>query len=206
MLGFIAQKPLNPYEIKKIFEKLDMKVLFPMASSSIYATINALVKKRYIKGKKARQGNMPEKTIYSITKLGEEALRKTLFSSLAEAERIFSEFDIAISLVCYLDKDLALESLKNHCIAVEKEIAERRKQYNKHKGNGGIPYPGLARRMHNIYKREAEVKTIKVLVKEIENDQKWHHYPVLELEAMELERSAREEGLLKMIAKKAGNL
>jgi DNA-binding PadR family transcriptional regulator len=182
VLGFIAQKPLNPYEIKKIFEKLDMKSMFPMASSSIYATINALVKKKYITGKKTREGNMPEKTIYSITKNGEEALRETLHSNLSENERIFSEFDIAISLVCYLKKDSALESLQKHRMAVEEEIKERKQKYEKHQKDNGIPYPGLIRRMHNIYKREAELKTVKDLIREVENDKKWHHYSVLRLE------------------------
>ena len=182
VLGFIAQKPLNPYEIKKIFEKLDMKSMFPMASSSIYATINTLVKKKYITGKKAKKGNMPEKTIYSITKMGEEALRQTLDASLSGIEKIFSEFDIAISLVCYLNKEAALESLQNHRTAVEEEIAERREKYDKHMRENGIPYPGLIRRMHNIYKREAELKTVKALIREIENDQKWHHYSVLKME------------------------
>jgi DNA-binding PadR family transcriptional regulator len=182
VLGFIAQKPLNPYEIKKIFEKLDMKSMFPMAASSIYATINALVKKKHIAGKKTKEGNMPEKTIYSITKKGEEALRQTLHSNLLETERIFSEFDIAISLVCYLKKDTALESLQKHRMALEEEITERKRKYEKHIKENGIPYPGLIRRKHNIYKREAELKTVNELIREIENDQKWNHYSVLRLE------------------------
>jgi len=182
VLGLIGQKPLNPYEIKKLFEKLDMKKMFPIAPSSIYATINTLVKNNYIAGKKTREGNMPEKTIYSITKKGEKTLKKTLASYLADTEKVFSEFDISITLVCFLNKESALESLRSHRLAVEEEIAERRRQYKTYKNNG-IPYPGLIRRKHNIYKREAELKTVKELIKKIENDPKWHHYPVLELES-----------------------
>jgi len=182
VLGLIGQKPLNPYEIKKLFEKLDMKKMFPIAPSSIYATINTLVKNNYIAGKKTREGNMPEKTIYSITKKGEKTLKKTLASYLADTEKVFSEFDISITLVCFLNKESALESLRSHRLAVEEEIAERRRQYKTYKNNG-IPYPGLIRRNHNIYKREAELKTVKELIKKIENDPKWHHYPVLELES-----------------------
>jgi len=52
ILGLISKKSLNPYEIKKLFEGLELKKVFPMSSSSIYATINALVKKSYISGKK----------------------------------------------------------------------------------------------------------------------------------------------------------
>jgi len=180
ILGLISKKSLNPYEIKKLFEGLELKNVFPMSSSSIYATINALVKKGYISGKKSKDGNMPEKTIYSITKTGEEALKKTLITYLSEIENIFSEFDISITHVCYLSKEEALESLENHRVAIKEEIAEIKRQYNKWKKDE-IPYPGLIRRKHNIHKREAEQKTIKELIKHIDQDNNWMYYPALEL-------------------------
>ena len=178
VLGLIAEKPLNPYQIKKLLEKLAMNEVFPMSSSSIYAAINGLVKKKFVLGRKAKQGNMPEKTIYSITKQGEEVLKKTLTAYLSDTEKIFSEFDIAITLACHLERDLALDTLMKHKLALEKEIAKRKRQYEAYREAGWMPYTGLIRRMHYIHKREAELKTIEELRRNIRIDKKWNYYPV----------------------------
>jgi len=65
---------------------------------------------------------------------------------------------------------------------VEEEVSESRKQYKVVKASKKIPYSGLIRRMHFINKREAELKTIKELIKNIENDKDWHHYPALDVD------------------------
>ena len=177
ILGLIAEKPLNPYQIKQLFEKLDMSTMFPMSSSSVYAAINALVKKECISGKKVKVGNMPEKTVYSITKQGRGLLEKTLAAYLGDTEKIFTEFDIAITLACHLNRELALETLAKHRIQLQKEIVERRKQYREYQKAGWMPYTGLIRRMHYIHKREAELKTINELIGKIKTDKAWNHYP-----------------------------
>jgi len=178
ILGLIAEKSINPYEIKKLMVKLDMEKILPMSSSTIYATINGLVKKKYIKGKKTKDGKMPEKTIYSITKAGDEAFKTSLKNYLTEPEKILSEFDMSISLICHLDKAIALESLKNHRVEIEAEISERKKMVRALKKNCAVPYTGLTRRMHYIYKREAELKTINNLIIEIEKDNEWNYFIV----------------------------
>ena len=179
VLGLIAEKPLNPYEIIKLLEKFHLMYTIP--SSSIYATINALVKKKYITGKKAKEGKMPEKTIYSITKKGEKALENTLKSYLTDSENIFSEFHISMSFICHLSKNEAIEALKIHHENIQKEITRFKGHYRELKKTGVLPYTALLRRQHYIYKREAEQKTIKELIKNIEIDTKWNHFPVTDL-------------------------
>lgn len=161
--------------------KLNMARVLPMSSSTVYATINGLVKKKYIDGKRTKNGKMPDKTVYSITKQGDEVFKITLKNYLTEPEKILSEFDISISLICHLEKEKALNALKNHILAIETEIANKRKQIKRIKKEGTIPYTGLVRRMHYIYKREAELKTIKHLISEIEPDNDWNHFPVKDL-------------------------
>ena len=181
ILSFIAEKPLNPYEIKKVLERLSIDKWFPMGSSSIYATIKALVKKDYISGKKIKEGNMPEKTIYAITPQGQEALQQTLIAYLSEREQILSEFDLAMMLICHLEKETAVEALEQHRGRVEQEIAVREQVYTRAKDNGTIPYTGLIEIKHSIYKREAELRTINDLVEEVKKDTEWNRLPVLDL-------------------------
>jgi DNA-binding PadR family transcriptional regulator len=181
IISFIAEKPLNPYEIKKVFARMQIDKWFPIGSSSIYATIKALLKKGYISGTTVKEGNMPEKTIYAITPQGEEALQQTLTAYLREREQILSEFDLAMMLICHVEKETALEALEQHRGRVEQEIAVREQVYTRAKDNGTIPYTGLIEIQHSIYKREAELRTINDLVEEVKKDTEWNRLPVLDL-------------------------
>jgi DNA-binding PadR family transcriptional regulator len=181
ILSFITERPLNPYEIKKVFERMQIDKWFPIGSSSIYATIKTLLKKGYISGTTVKEGNMPEKTIYAITSQGKDALQQTLIAYLSEREQILSEFDLAMILICHLEKETALKGLEQHRGRVEQEIAVRKQVYTRTKDNGTIPYPGLIEIQHSMYKREAELRTINDLIEEVKKDAEWNRFPVVDL-------------------------
>ena len=124
---------------------------------------------------------MPEKTIYAITPQGQEALQQTLTAYLSEREQILSEFDLAMIMICHLEKEAAVEALEQHRGRVEQDIAIREQLYTRAKDNGTIPYPGLIEIQHSIYKREAELRTINDLVEEVKKDTEWSRLPVLDL-------------------------
>ena len=178
--GLIAEKPLNPYEIQKFFELTNFNNIYFISTSSIYATINGLVKRGFISGKKVKNGKMPDKTIYSITKKGKNAIRESLTKYLSEPEYLFSEFDITMAFICHLKKEDALEALEKHRLAIESVISESRIDYKKVKKEGLIPYTGLMRRKHHLYKREAELKTINEFIQLIRKDDDWNHFPASE--------------------------
>ena len=78
LLGLIRQQPLNAYEIVKTLDYMNIKHWFNIGTSTVYATIKTLEKKKYISGEVQKDGNMPDKTIYSITEQGTAMLLDTL--------------------------------------------------------------------------------------------------------------------------------
>lgn len=78
LLGLVNEKPLNAYEIIKQLKYMNVKWWFDIADSTVYTTLKNLQKKGFIEGKKEQEGNMPYKTIYNITKSGEEELKNTI--------------------------------------------------------------------------------------------------------------------------------
>ena len=178
--GLIAEKPLNPYEIQKFFELTDFNKIYLISTSSIYATINGLVKRGFIAGIKVKNGKMPDKTIYSITKKGQNALKESLTKHLCESEYLFSEFDISMAFICHLDKEDAIEALEKHRLSIEKILSESHEDFKKVKKEGLIPYTGLTRRKHHLYKREAELRTINEFIQLIKEDDDWNHFPASE--------------------------
>ena len=76
LLGLINSEPLNAYEIIKKLQFMNVKSWYEIADSTVYATIKTLEKKAYIVGKVQKDGNMPDKTVYSITETGFTELKK----------------------------------------------------------------------------------------------------------------------------------
>ena len=168
---------------KKLFAQLKTDQWFPMSTSSIYATIKALVKHGYIEGIKARSGNMPEKTIYTITAQGEEVLQQSLMTALQDRESLLSEFELAMLFLCHLPKDQALEALRLHKNAVERELDGRAQDYARLRDE--VPFTGRMSLHHAINKREAELKTLTELIQQVETETEWNHFLVLDLSGEE---------------------
>ena len=78
LLGIIYKKPLNAYEITKLLNYLNIKWWFNIADSTVYMTLKNLEKKGLIKGVIEKVGNMPDRTIYSLTEEGKEELKKSI--------------------------------------------------------------------------------------------------------------------------------
>lgn len=78
LLGLIHTEPSNAYELIKKLQYMNVKSWYDIADSTVYATIKAMEKKLYITGKTQKVGNMPDKTIYSLTEAGYAELKNTL--------------------------------------------------------------------------------------------------------------------------------
>ena len=55
---------------------------YNIANSTVYATLKVLEKKEYICGNIEKGGNMPDKTVYSLTDKGKQEFLKTLRQSI----------------------------------------------------------------------------------------------------------------------------
>ena len=182
ILGLIAEKPLNPYEIMKLMERMNLSQVFPMASSSIYATIKSLVKKGLISGRKVSSGNFPAKTVYSVTAAGEESLKGAVRENLENLRISYNGFDVSLSLICHLPREEALACLEKRAVEAEKQLSDLRSRYQELRKEGALPYTGLIRRRYGILKLEAELKIVKEMIRNIKKDRSWDHFPALDLE------------------------
>lgn len=74
LMGIIYEKPINAYELTKLFDHINIKWWFNISDSTIYVTLRNLVKRELIEGTTEKVGNMPDRTIYSITEKGKAEL------------------------------------------------------------------------------------------------------------------------------------
>ena len=168
ILGILSEKERNPYEITKMMDEFQTRKLLPLADSTVYATINGLKKKGLISGRQEKSGNLPEKTIYNITSEGEYELHASITALLEEDFSSSSGFDIGILLLHNLSKQEILLKLKKKLERLESNSYSVKKQIlNLEMDHSKIAFTSLTMLKHRVHLMEAEIKTVKELIREL---------------------------------------
>lgn len=168
ILGILAERERNPYDITKMLSELQTKKWLPMADSTVYATINNLKKKGLIQGRTEKDSNLPEKTIYSISSDGESELQTSITAYLEEDQSSSSGFDIGILLMHNLSKQEVQQKLKKKLERLEATFYSIRKQIlNFEMDSGKIAFTALSMLKHRQHLIEAEIKTVKELIRDL---------------------------------------
>jgi DNA-binding PadR family transcriptional regulator len=168
ILGILTERERNPYDITKMLRALQTKKWLPIADSTVYATINNLKKKGLIDGRIERDRNLPEKTIYSITNDGEKELHSSVLSYLEEDSSASSSFDIGILLMHNLNKQEIQSLLKKKLERLESAFYTIRKQIVGFEMDPGkIAFTALSMLKHRQYLIDAEIKTVKELIRDL---------------------------------------
>jgi DNA-binding PadR family transcriptional regulator len=170
ILGIIANEPINPYAISKLvnFKRTNIKI----PTQTVYGIVNMLKKRGLISGKWVKNGNMPDKTIYSITPKGEKLIKRNLVYWLANPHEILTELLLSIILIRYLDKETALKTLKEHqakteeAIAVGKALRKSKKQTD----DSNIRKISIEYILNTL---EVNHKIVDTLMKTVETDLQW---------------------------------
>ena len=128
LLGLINQRPLNPYEITKQLQIMNVHRWYNIANSTVYATLKVLEKKEYICVNIEKGGNMPDKTVYSLTDKGKQEFLKTLRQSILSFDYDTNIFSIAAFFIDALDDPQSLLSqrlmlLNNYLKGIDLQIA-----------------------------------------------------------------------------------
>ena len=174
LLGIIAETPINPYEIIKLMDYISAGNWLSLAPSSIYATIKTLQDKGYIIGKNIKEGNMPEKTVYSITEAGQKQLDIAIEGFLGNLEWDYAKFNIATILICHISKDRALEILNEKVKKLNRKIDGLQSKLKELEVTE--PLTGLHAIKHMIYLTKADIHSSQELVGIIGADSDWNYF------------------------------
>lgn len=175
ILGVITERPTNPYEITKYGEYVGIHNWLNFPAQSIYSAIKMLLKKGFIVGRSVKDGNMPDKTVYSITETGEKEFLNTLEEYLGNTEWDFAKFNIATIFICHLSKekvyqilDKKLEYLTDKKKALEESIC-RLESLN-------YPATGIHAVRHMCLLTDSDIQSTMILKTTVDKDNKWNHF------------------------------
>lgn len=96
VLGILKKEPLSAYDIQKLVEYRNISKWVKISTPSIYKKVIQLEGKGYIKSRVVKEGNMPEKAVYSLTAAGEKQFEKLSLEISAMPVRFFLDFNAVI--------------------------------------------------------------------------------------------------------------
>lgn len=70
VLGMLKKEPQSAYDLQKLVEYRNISKWVKISTPSIYKKVLQLEEKCFITSEQVREGKMPEKSVYSITKEG----------------------------------------------------------------------------------------------------------------------------------------
>jgi DNA-binding PadR family transcriptional regulator len=173
ILGIIADGPTTPYTIDKIlnYKRMrNMKIGIPF--QTIYGTVYKLNKLGLVSREKRKNGNLPDKTIYTITPKGKELMKENLVSYLIKPPEILTELVIPIMMIKYLDKNTAIKVLDEYqqVIGGEINIGKKMRKTSKELNES---FTGKIFIEHILSTLSANRSTIRQLIKTIEKEPQW---------------------------------
>lgn len=130
LMGILYEKPLNPYEITKLLAYMNIKWWFNVADSTVYTTLKNLEKRGLIEGAIEKAGNMPERTVYSLTGKGKEELKETIREAASQFSYDTNIFTIAAFNMDFLENEEKKELLEKRLQILQSYLAGIRKQDN----------------------------------------------------------------------------
>jgi DNA-binding PadR family transcriptional regulator len=175
LLGILKEKPMNPYEIVKILDRLNISRWSPISTSSVYATIRTLEKKSLIAGEKFKTSAMPEKTVYSVTPSGNAAFLEALKDYLGYDITDITKFNLGSLFLCHLEKMNVIGILKERSDLIFENIRTTEEVYGAYKKQD-VPEYALISLVHNINFYHAELSSVQAILKEIEKSESWNHF------------------------------
>jgi len=148
---------------------------------SLYTVIDLLVKAGFIVERKTtREGNRPEKTIYSVTKAGETEMRDWLREILSTPTKEFPQFEAGLSLLPALPPEEAADVLETRIEFLKKDMEQIMRgceAANKH----GLPALFSIESEYRLAQLEAEYSFVEKLIERIRKDgcgylKEWHKW------------------------------
>lgn len=127
IIGYLAGSEKSAYDIVKEFDTWDMHNWIKVSSPSIYKNIIKLAEKGYLNSRVIKEGEMPEKTLYSINENGTAYFHELMKHFATEIGGLYLDFSAFLVNLHHLETDERSELLEN--------FSEQLKLKNEHVGS-----------------------------------------------------------------------
>ena len=96
VLGMLKKEELSAYDIQKLVEYRNISKWVKVSTPSIYKKVLQLEQKGLVSSRTEKEGNMPEKAVYSLTENGETEFEKLMHELSKKPIHMFLDFNAVI--------------------------------------------------------------------------------------------------------------
>ncbi len=133
IIGSLCQSPKSAYDLQKQIEARNLSRWVKIGSFTVYKKVVQYEAKGYVVSETVKSGNMPEKTVYTITAEGKKVFRELMKKFSIAETRVFLDFNAVIVNLALLDDSSAAECIANIKNSIQTTKAQISEQISKHK-------------------------------------------------------------------------
>lgn len=172
VMGFLNDRAMHGYQINREVKTHRMDSWAKISPPMVYKTLANLEKEKMVnKVKVEREGLMPERRIYELTKKGREFLGSLVEKSLMERNLTFDLSNLGYFFILSLPKDKALECLEKKKTLLERTIKSLNKRLEDFRGK--TPLNRFVVIEKDLDRFKGELQHLKKLIKKAENSKRW---------------------------------
>ncbi len=113
ILGILLKEPQNAFELTKYIEDKNIWRFIKISKPAVYKSCKRLLGAGYLDGKRAKDGEMPEKVIYSVNQKGRERFYELMKHFSENLIPFYFEFNTFLWNIDHLEVKEGLEMLQN---------------------------------------------------------------------------------------------
>ena len=133
ILGYLQNKEKSAYEMVKEFDIWNLTKWLKISTPSIYKNIIKLCENGYLNSRTVKEGEMPEKTLYSLNEKGNSYFNELMEESSKHIGNIYLDFNAFLVNIENLPEEKRKEYLKNFKNKAEERRAFVESAYNHEK-------------------------------------------------------------------------
>lgn len=124
ILGALIERPMSAYEMDKVLEERNIRRWIRISSPSVYRNVIRLCDEGCTVGTVVKEGEMPEKTVYTITDKGRERFAGLMEEAAALPARVDFGFLPVLANISLVDEETG-RALIDELIETHLNTAER---------------------------------------------------------------------------------
>ncbi|MDZ7343317.1 MAG: PadR family transcriptional regulator [candidate division KSB1 bacterium] len=171
ILGLLAECPMHGYQIHQHIKQREMDYWAKIKLPSIYSTLSRLEQQGFISSEKEKVGNMPERTVYSLTPAGRELLAELVNKFLRTEDRPEWLFGLGIAFICGAAREKVLEALQFRRQAVTKRLSSLAENLQTYKNK--IPFNWYMLIEHAHTHIQLELDWLHQLIDRVKKVERW---------------------------------
>jgi DNA-binding PadR family transcriptional regulator len=172
ILGLLAECPMHGYQIHQQIKDREMDYWAKIKLPSIYSTLTRLEEQRLISSGKEKVGNMPERTVYSLTPAGREQLGEMVQAFLRDDDPAGAGlFGLGVAFICAASREKVLAALQLRKQNLEKHqeaLTQEARDYE-----GKIPFNWYMLVQHALKHIQLDLDWLEQLVKKVQQVERW---------------------------------